>query len=313
MGDTDQNTAVAPAEPTAASHAAFRIRLVEILKSQEDILPPAQSSLGRLYQLFQAPDSSVEDCVEIIKLDPAMTARIFRLANSVAYRGKATTISEAMIHLGFAQVRQIAFSAGFFKKFAELKLPPGMEQFWLRNIFVARLTERICAQFQLFGGMEYLSGLLHDTGWLLLAAHFPTELEQIAASDKPSPASEKEILSFSHAEIAAAICATSLLPLRVTNAVVNHHAPLALLVGGIPPSHNSDVFLGVVLNVCDKIADSCQLEIPWQKSGLTLDGVKESPEAKWLTQFGKVIKYEAMIEEELPKAQEICRALTGGK
>jgi len=283
MGDTDQNTAVAPAAPTAASHAAFRIRLVEILKSQEDILPPAQSSLGRLYQLFQAPDSSVEDC------------------------------AEAMIHLGFAQVRQIAFSAGFFKKFAELKLPPGMEQFWLRNIFVARLTERICAQFQLFGGMEYLSGLLHDTGWLLLAAHFPTELEQIAASDKPSPASEKEILSFSHAEIAAAICATSLLPLRVTNAVVNHHAPLALLVGGIPPSHNSDVFLGVVLNVCDKIADSCQLEIPWQKSGLTLDGVKESPEAKWLTQFGKVIKYEAMIEEELPKAQEICRALTGGK
>ena len=138
---------------------------MEILKSQEDILPPAQSSLGRLYQLFQSPESSVEDCVEIIKLDPAMTARIFRLANSVAYRGKATTISEAMIHLGFAQVRQIAFSAGFFKKFAELKLPPGMEQFWLRNIFVARLTERICAQFQLFGGMEYLSGLLHDTGW----------------------------------------------------------------------------------------------------------------------------------------------------
>ena len=104
---------------------------------------------------------------------------------------------------------------------------------------------------------------------------------------------------------------SSLLPPRVTNAVVNHHNPLALLVAGLPPSHNSDVFLGAVLNVCDKVADACDLEIPWQKTGLTLDAVKETAEAKWLTQFGKPIKYEALIEVELPKAQEICASLAG--
>lgn len=293
------------AEGVSAVQNGFRAKLVEVLKSHEEILPPAQSSLGKLWALIGSDRSSIDDCVELIKLDPALTARIFRLANSALYNARASNVGEAILKVGFGQIRQVVFNAGVFEHFSRVTLPAEMSHFWVRNILTARLADRIAAAYGAATGQEYLAGLLHDAGWLLLAASFPEELDLVAGS--PSHFAEKEILSFTHAEISGAICARSLLPPAVVSAVVHHHSPL-FLDDGRGVRADNPAFLSVILCVCDRLADECDMPIPWQKERrlLTPDAVRNSAEGQWLAQLGDRVSYEALIAQELPKAREIA-------
>ncbi len=263
--------------------------------------------MGKLWAVIGSDQTSIDDCVEIIKIDPALTARVFRLANSAAYNAKAANVSEAILKMGFAQTRQVVFNAGVFEHFAKTELPPEMSHFWVRNIFTARLAEQIAAAYGAATGSEYLAGLLHDVGWLLLAASFREELDLVAQN--PSHSAEKETLSFTHSEISGAVCARSLLPPVVVNAVVHHHSPL-FLDDNRGPRRENPAFLGVILCLCDKLADAADLCIPWQKDKkiADIDGLRETAEAQWLAQLGDRISYDSLVSQELPKAKEIATA-----
>jgi HD-like signal output (HDOD) protein len=165
--------------------AQFRVKLIELLRSQGEILPSAESTLGRLWRLVNSDSSSIEDCVRVIEIDPAMTTRVFRVANSASCGGRATNISEAVLHLGFARLRELVFNAGIFAQFSQLHLPPGWNHFWIRNILIARLTERLASAYFQTNGTEYLAGLLHDIGWLNLATFFPEEFNMILSNPLP--------------------------------------------------------------------------------------------------------------------------------
>ena len=132
---------------TDPAKAKVRSKLVMILNSQGEIVPAAKSPLGRLWRLVNDADSSLDDCEEIIQLDPALTSRIFRVANSAAYHARATDVAEAIRFIGFKRVRELVFNAGVLSQLSSLKTPPEMELFWLRNIFVARLSERISSLY----------------------------------------------------------------------------------------------------------------------------------------------------------------------
>ncbi len=62
----------------------IRTKLVALLNSQAEIVPAAKSPLGRLWRLVNSPNSSLDDCEEVINLDAALTSRIFRVSNSAA-------------------------------------------------------------------------------------------------------------------------------------------------------------------------------------------------------------------------------------
>ena len=92
-------------------------------------------------------------------LDPALTSRIFRVANSAAYGAKATNVSEAIRYIGFKRVRELVFNAGVLSQFSSMaKCRRNGSVFWLRNIFIARLSERIAGTYFPTDGTEYLAG-----------------------------------------------------------------------------------------------------------------------------------------------------------
>lgn len=292
-----------PPCPPQSHHAAFRAQLIKVLQSEAELLPAAESPLGKLWELVNSEESSIDACVKLIELDPALTTRVFRLANSAAYGGHAVTTAQAVMHLGFARIRQVAFTAGILKQFSKLQLPPGWNYYWMRNLLVARLAERLAATYFPTNGTEYLAGLLHDVGWLLLSNFFPGEFTTIFTSEGPVAESEGVFLPFSHADIAAAICARSLLPLRVVNAVAHHHAPIIRLEDSYTPERSAR-FLGAILNVCDRMADHCQIGV-LDKKEVTIKDIENSREARWLNDFGPWIDFENLIEEELPKTREV--------
>ena len=282
----------------------IRSKLVALLNSQGEIVPAAKSPLGRLWRLVNSDRSSLDECEEVVKLDAALTSRIFRVANSAAYGAKATNVSEAIRYIGFKRVREMVFNASVLAQFSGLPVPTGWDIFWLRNIFVARLSERISSQYFQTDGSEYLAGLIHDIGWLLLATHFPDEFRAIISSEKPTLEIEKEILPFSHANMAAAIAARSALPLRAIDAIAYHHKQMLTTTSTLVSPNQNPLFLGIIVGVCDKIADACQLDL-FGKTTLAMEEVQASAEVIWLGNYGKKIEAEAMAVEELVKSQEI--------
>ena len=289
------------AEPVKAK---LRSKLIMILNSHGEIVPAAKSPLGRLWRLVNSNSSSLEDCEEVIQLDPALTSRIFRVSNSAAYNARATSVSEAIRFIGFKRVRELVFNAGVLNQLSALKVPPQMDLFWLRNIFVARLTERIAGEYFQTDGSEYLAGLIHDIGWLFLTTHFPDEFARIMASEKAPCEAEKDVLPFSHANMAAALAARSAVPLRAVDAIAYHHKHMLTSSSTLIAPNQNPLFLGIILNVCDKLADASQLDF-LGKSTMTMEGFRESPEVVWLSNYQTRIDFEAMAVEELTKSQEI--------
>jgi HD-like signal output (HDOD) protein len=285
----------------------IRAELIKILRSKGEILPSANSPRGKLWHLVNSPDSSLQECAEVIQLDSALASRIFRVANSGAYGMQAANITEAILHLGFKFVREQVFSAGVFKQYAGWVLPPEWDLFWLRNIFVARLTDRIAGAYEYPNGSEYLSGLLHDMGWLFLATYFPNEFTQIFTCAKPVSEAEIEFLPFGHEDISAAIAARSMLPVRAVNAVLYHHKPLSVTVGGGAELYKGANLLSVVLNLSDKIADTQGMNM-FGPCYWTLETLDQCPEVVWLGQFGKQHDFALIAQEELTKSNEIFEA-----
>ena len=291
-------------EQSDPGKAAIRDKLIQVLNSKGEILPSANSPRGKLWHLVNSPDSSLTECAEVIQLDSALASRIFRVANSGSYGMQASNINEAILHLGIKFVREQVFNAGVFKEYSGWVLPVEWDFFWLRNIFVARLCDRLAGEYEFTNGSEYLACLIHDMGWLFLATYFPNEYTQIFSCGKPVGEAEKEFMPFDHAEISAAMAARSMLPLRAVNAIIHHHTPLSVHPGNpVELSRNANL-LSVVMNVCDKIADICGMDI-FLKSDLTLETLEQTPEIVWLKQFGKRHDFATLAEEELAKSKEI--------
>jgi putative nucleotidyltransferase with HDIG domain len=289
---------------TDPGKSRLRAKLITLLNSQAEIIPPAKSPLGILWRLMNSPSSSLDECEEVVQLDPALTSRIIRVANSAAYAARATNVADAIRYIGFKRVRELVFNAGVFAQFSGLRVPPEWEMFWLRNIFVARLSERVAGEFFQTDGSEYLAGLIHDIGWLFLSTHFPDEFARIMASEKPMNEAEKEVLPFSHANIGAAIAARSGLPLRAVDAIAYHHKQMLMTTSTIIAPNQNPLFLGIILSVCDRIADGSQLDFLGTSTD-SMDEIRQSPELVWLRNYGKQLDFEAMAVEELVKSQEI--------
>jgi HD-like signal output (HDOD) protein len=284
--------------------AATREKLIEVLNSDGEILPSANSPRGKLWQLVNSPESSIEECAEVIKLDSALSSRIFRVANSSAYGIGATNITEAILALGLKFVREQVFNAGVFKQYSGWILPVEWDLFWLRNIFVARLCERIAGRYSITNGSEYLAGLIHDMGWLFIASYLPEDYMRVFTSEKPIGEAEKEFLPFGHAEISAAIAARALLPMRAVDAIRYHHDPEKIRTGAPVHSDKTSYFLAVILNICDGVADNCGMAM-FGPVGLPIEELQQSPEMAWLSNFGVPHDLRTAAEEELQKAKEI--------
>jgi HD-like signal output (HDOD) protein len=274
----------------------IRDRLVEVLDSKGEILPSANSPRGKLWHLVNTPDSSLTECAEIIQLDSALASRILRVANSAAYGLESENVSAAVLRLGLKFVREQVFNAGVFKQYSAWALPPEWDLFWLRNIFVARLCDRICGLHGSAGGSEYLAGLIHDMGWLFLATYFPEQYTQIFTPGERSVAElEAEVMPFTHAEISAAIAVRSMMPPRTVEAVEMHHHPFDI---------GEENLVAVVLNVCDQVADLCRMNM-FGPTSVTVEMLDQSPEVQWLEQRGKKYDLVELATEELARSKEI--------
>lgn len=200
-------------------------------------LASLQSINRALSELVRSDQSLNSQIAEVIRRDPSLSARLLRMVNSV-YFGLSTrvnNIEEAVFFLGLRQIRELSMATPVIEELERLQQTTKMQlpwkELWNHSIATAILTREILAATPLHidDDTDYLVGLLHNVGKVVMAYAFPGELRQLMdspARDIQQVAEmERQLIGWDHASIGAHYLTRHQLSEEIIFAVTYHNDP----------------------------------------------------------------------------------------
>src|SRR5688572_3579112 len=199
------------AEPTSIKPCDHEMILEKVKNCPR--LPSLRSIETALRELLHADNRFTTQISEVIRRDPSLTARLLRLVNSVYY-GLTTpvnSIEEAVFYLGTRQIRQLAVVTPVIEDFQKLAGATAFQwrEFWQHCIATAILTRELTSSMmRLDDESDYVAGLVHDVGRIVMASAFPRHFNAIYLEEDRDPSEElldreRRILGVDHSELGA--------------------------------------------------------------------------------------------------------------
>jgi putative nucleotidyltransferase with HDIG domain len=225
-------------------------------------LPMRPGAAQRILQMLEDPDLSADDLARVIETDPALSARILRLANSPFFGlgGTVSSAARAVIVLGLSVVRSLAVStaAGLFDARAR-QLPVG---FWDHAIAVAAGSACVAPHLGVPKADAFSAGLLHDIGEVLIDRHAPDRAAMIRRSShgdiRRRLVMEQHGFGGDHAEVGATVLATWSLPTAFVDSIRWHHSD--------PTGHGNALARSVLVG--EVLAEASGLTPPEHQAGI---------------------------------------------
>jgi putative nucleotidyltransferase with HDIG domain len=198
-------------------------------------LPSLRSIETALRELLHADNRFTTQISEVIRRDPSLTARLLRLVNSVYY-GLTTpvnSIEEAVFYLGVRQIRQLAVVTPVIEDFQKLAGSTAFQwrEFWQHCIATAILTRELTSSMmRLDDESDYVAGLVHDVGRIVMASAFPRHFNAIFQEEDGEEHEgilerERRILGVDHTELGAIYISQHQLPGVLAEVARHHHNP----------------------------------------------------------------------------------------
>ena len=198
-------------------------------------LPSLRSIETALRELLHADNRYTTQISEVIRRDPSLTARLLRLVNSVYYglTSPVNSIEEAVFYLGVRQIRQLAVVTPVIEDFQKLAGSSAFQwrEFWQHCIATAILTRELTSSImRLEDESDYVAGLVHDVGRIVMASAFQEHfnaiyLEGDYEEDESLLDRERRILGVDHAELGAIYLSQHQLPPVLVEVTRFHHQP----------------------------------------------------------------------------------------
>ncbi len=143
-------------------------RLAELIETVEPL--PQVATL--VVEKCADPKASTREIASCLSNDPAFTAKVLSVANSVFYRGEKEikTAQEAVMRIGQKALKNIVYSTAVYSLFAKDKKKSGFdrEAFWLHSLSVAVCARLLAERHRMEEGEAFTAGLLHDIGKVLI-------------------------------------------------------------------------------------------------------------------------------------------------
>lgn len=214
-------------------------RKIETRKKVAEIksLPVLPKILESLLDLRDNPNASVIQLVDIIALDPVITAHFLKYANSAFFGAakKINSLEDAINRIGFNVVLNMAIGISATKSFDIPKEGPiGMREYWHHALFSAHLMRLIASKVpknhNLNPEIAFLAGLLHNIGYVLLGDQFREEFALLnnsvkTAKNKTLTELELVLVGISHTELGVMLMRFWGLPPEIVTATYEHHNP----------------------------------------------------------------------------------------
>lgn len=202
-------------------------------------LPPLPETAQRIVQLRVDPYADIKDLTDIVESDPPLAAQVVSWAASPYYAapGRIKSVHDAIVRvLGFDLVLNLALGLSLGRT---LKLPTdharGFTPYWQQSVFVAAAVEGLVGaippQQRPTVGQAYLSGLLHNFGYLLFAEVFPPQFKSFCRLQEANPQLhhsyiERHLLGVTREQLAAWLMRLWNMPEPVCTALRHQNDPL---------------------------------------------------------------------------------------
>lgn len=199
-----------------------------------DSLPSLPEVVNKVVRAVEDPDTSADDIARIMRDDPAMTAKVLKIANSTFYgvpNREITSVPFAISRMGFFEIKKIAFSMGVLMLFRQSAKVIDHKEFWRHCIATAigttTLNRFVGGRFRVSDSdlsAYFVGGLLHKIGMLMLEAYFHeayTGVIEICRKKYMNlPGVEDQVFGITHAEVGHFLCRKWNLPETVTAGVL---------------------------------------------------------------------------------------------
>lgn len=214
-------------------YGSSNLSIQDLLRGDVDLASPPEI-FARLRKLLEEPDSTTNMLAEVIEQDPAISARVLKLANSAffALPHPVYNIAEAVSLVGIREIKSIVLATEVIQRFDNIPEDlVDMYSYWRLSLRCAVLSRELGNLLPAAPKNEslFLAGLLHDIGHLVIYTRIP-ELGRKALLEHrhrgiPLHLAEQEIMGFDYAEVGATLAKQWELPDMFCSVLANHIHP----------------------------------------------------------------------------------------
>jgi HD-like signal output (HDOD) protein len=246
-------------------------------------LPPAIAIFGRLESLLQKTDTDLDQIVDLVRVDAALTFQIIRLGNSAFYglKSRCDSLEEAVARIGFGDIHSlvglVAARHACQHDLQAYQIPA--RRFWENSV----ATSQLMAAFGARNGTDvrnaYSTGLLRNLGRMVINDYAGAVRYPGVSIARDLPAWEMATYEISAAEVGAILLEHWRFSPDTVAAVRAHYNPAAATESVLPTT---------MLHLSAAVADGWGLGLPgeqrlWQqdaamlnRAGLTEESAREA-------------------------------------
>jgi HD-like signal output (HDOD) protein len=214
-------------------------------------LPTISEVAHELIKTLNNEDASMNEVGAIISRDPALTAKLLRLANSAAFGLQRTvsSVDEAMAMIGMTKVRTLALASCMNESFPVL---PGLDpnEFWKTSMATAGYAQWMAGRIGADAQQAWLAGMMVRLGELLIGQADPAtlkEIERLPHIPGGRWEREKELVGFTEGQVTAELARRWNFPAEVVTGLQQSFDPL---------SHKPFSRLAAIVHMADLLAET---------------------------------------------------------
>ena len=181
--------------------------------------PAMAKTVGSVSALTSSEDTSISALADTVLQDYGLAQKLLRLVNTLAYaqHGQVTTVSRAVLLMGFDRVRTVATGLMLFEHLQGQARTPALLDALNMSFYSAILGRSIAGQIGLADREEtFISALFHNLGRTLVALYLPAESQAIrAGGEQQQESAVTRVLGMSYASIGMAVARALNLPERL--------------------------------------------------------------------------------------------------
>lgn len=201
------------------------------LLDQPSKLPTIPKVTQQLIQSFSSEDVTVDDIARQLATDPALSAKLLRLANSAYFHVSRTigTVDDALRLLGFVMVRNLVLGNSLVGAFRQT---PGLDlkQFWRYNLYTSCAARWLAGATGANADLVFTVGLMHGIGQLQMHVGMPAAMapldRQMHVLAGGRAELEQQALGFHYGNVAAELAQIWNFPLPIISALRDVPQPL---------------------------------------------------------------------------------------
>ncbi len=190
---------------------------------------------AKIIHLVEDTGSTARDMHEVIKTDPALSARVLKVVNSAFYGlpGQIASVDRAIVLLGLSAVKNIAIAASISKMFKAQRLGVSFtaKDLWRHSVAVGvsgRLIAR-AVNYHAPADEVFLAGLIHDIGLMVEWQAHPEKVAEVVERCLTGCgtflALEHETIGADHQAFGNGLTAKWKFPRNLRAVVGLHHCP----------------------------------------------------------------------------------------